>query len=114
MNDLHVVFGAGPVGSTVATLLAREGKRVRIVTRSGTGPSHDGIERVSADASNGNRMRALAEGSAAIYNCVNPAYTRWDTDWPPIASSLLAAAEQSGAVLATVSKPYGTAGCASR
>ncbi len=107
MNDLHVVVGAGPVGSTVATLLARKGNRVRIVTRSGTGPSHAGIERVSADASNNTPMRALAEDSAAIYNCANPAYTRWDTDWPPIASSLLAAAEQSGAVLATVSNLYG-------
>ncbi|MGI8947574.1 MAG: NAD-dependent epimerase [Ornithinimicrobium sp.] len=33
--------------------------------------------------------------------------TRWDTDWPPIAAALLQAAQESGAVLATVSNLYG-------
>ena len=42
-----------------------------------------------------------------IYNCVNPTYSRWETDWPPVAAALLAAAESSGAVLATVGNLYG-------
>ncbi len=37
-NDLHVVVGAGPVGSAVAEILAERGHRVRVVTRSGSGP----------------------------------------------------------------------------
>jgi len=52
-------------------------------------------------------MAELANGSIAIYNCANPAYHRWPTDWPPIARALLNAAERSGAVLATVSNLYG-------
>jgi nucleoside-diphosphate-sugar epimerase len=52
-------------------------------------------------------MSGLAAGAAAIYNCANPAYHRWPTDWPPIAQALLAAAESSNAVLVTVSNLYG-------
>ncbi len=107
MSSTHIVIGAGPIGSRVATGLAEAGHRVQVVTRSGGGPEHPSIERVRADASDTGRMRELATGSAAIYNCANPAYTRWDTDWPPIASSLLRAAQHSGAVLATVSNLYG-------
>jgi hypothetical protein len=38
---------------------------------------------------------------------VNPTYSRWETDWPPVAAALLHAAETSGAVLATVGNLYG-------
>ena len=42
-----------------------------------------------------------------IYSCAGPAYPRWVTDWPPLATALLTAAERSGAVLATASNLYG-------
>ncbi len=102
-----LVVGAGPVGSRVALLLAEQGQEVRLVTRSGSGPDHPGVQKVAADASDADRMRALATGTVAVHNCANPAYTRWDTDWPPIAAALLEAAAASGAVLATVSNLYG-------
>jgi len=37
--SLHVIVGAGPVGSATATLLATRGETVRLVTRSGSGPA---------------------------------------------------------------------------
>ena len=46
----HLVIGAGPVGTRAALLLADAGAHVRIVTRSGGGPEHPGIERIPADA----------------------------------------------------------------
>lgn len=104
---VHLVIGAGPVGSATAALLAAQGDEVRLVTRSGTGPEQPGIVRVAADASDPERMAELAEGAGSVVNAANPAYHRWPTDWPPIASALLAAAERSGAVLATVSNLYG-------
>lgn len=104
---LHVIVGAGPVGSATATLLADRGEQVRVVTRSGRGPEHPAIERVAADATDAARLSALAEGAAALYNCANPLYHRWLTDWPPLAAALLTAAERSGAVLATASNLYG-------
>ena len=48
--SLHVVVGAGPVGSAIACLLADRGDQVRLVTRSGSGPEHPGIDRRTADA----------------------------------------------------------------
>lgn len=104
---MHVVVGAGPVGSATATLLAERGERVRVVTRSGRGPDHPAIERVAADATDAARLTTLTEGAAVLYNCANPQYHRWPTDWPPIAAALLTAAERTGAVLASASNLYG-------
>jgi nucleoside-diphosphate-sugar epimerase len=99
----HVIVGAGPVGTAVASLLVSRGERVRVITRRGSGP--DGTERVAADATAG--LTELTEDAVALYNCASPAYHRWLTDWPPLASALLTAAERSGAVLASVSNLYG-------
>jgi nucleoside-diphosphate-sugar epimerase len=103
----HLVLGAGPIGTRVALLLAEAGAHVRVVTRSGSGPDHPGVERVRADAADAPRMRALAADAVALYNCANPPYTRWGTDWPPISRALIEAAASSGAVLATVGNLYG-------
>jgi nucleoside-diphosphate-sugar epimerase len=103
----HVIVGAGAAGSRTALILAERGEQVRMVTRRGTGPEHPAIERVAADAGDAARLTALAQGATALYNCVNPLYHRWLTDWPPIAAALLAAAEKSGATLVTLSNLYG-------
>jgi nucleoside-diphosphate-sugar epimerase len=104
---LHVIVGSGPVGTAVAELLSQDGQQVRIVTRRGTGPEHPAVERIAADATDAARMRSLTTGAVALYNCANPAYTRWPADWPPLAASLLGAAGSSGAVLAVTGNLYG-------
>jgi nucleoside-diphosphate-sugar epimerase len=106
-TGLHVIVGAGPVGTATAELLAGRGERVRVVTRSGGGLDHPQVERVAADATDAGRLSELTEGATALYNCASPQYHRWLTDWPPIAEALLTAAERSGAVLATASNLYG-------
>ncbi|MEP7022411.1 MAG: NAD-dependent epimerase/dehydratase family protein [Actinomycetota bacterium] len=103
----HVVVGAGAVGSATALLLAHQGEQVRVISRRGTGPEHPAIERVAADATDAERLTALTAGAAAVYNCASPLYHQWLTDWPPLASALLVAAERSGAVLASMSNLYG-------
>jgi nucleoside-diphosphate-sugar epimerase len=105
--SLHVIVGAGAVGSTTAKLLAERGERVRTVSRRGGGPEHPAIERVAADATDPNQLSALTEGAAALYNCANPLYHQWPTDWPPLASALLTAAERTGTPLVTLSNLYG-------
>jgi nucleoside-diphosphate-sugar epimerase len=134
MAGLHVIVGAGPVGTATAELLAARGEQVRVVTRSGGGPAHPAVERmtthpavermtthpavermttdtaverVAADATDAERLSELTRGAVALYNCASPQYHRWLTDWPPIAESLLTAAERSGAVLASASNLYG-------
>jgi nucleoside-diphosphate-sugar epimerase len=102
-----VIVGAGPVGTGVARLLAERGERVRVISRRGSGPDHPAIERAAADATQGDRLAQLTAGAVALYNCANPLYHRWLTDWPPLAESLLTAAERSGAVLAVASNLYG-------
>ncbi|MFI6821810.1 NAD-dependent epimerase/dehydratase family protein [Micromonospora sp. NPDC050187] len=103
----HVIVGAGPVGVATARLLAEQGCRVRLVSRRGRGPEHPAVERIAADATDADRLTALAQEAGALYNCANPAYHRWPTDWPPIATALLAAAERTGAVLVTAGNLYG-------
>jgi nucleoside-diphosphate-sugar epimerase len=92
----HVIVGSGPVGTSTASLLADLGHRVCVITRSGSGPTHNAAALTTATA-----------GAAAIYNCVNPPYHRWPTDWPPLANAMLAAAESSGAVLVIMGNLYG-------
>ena len=105
--SLHVIVGAGPVGSATAKILAGRGERVRVITRSGSGPESPAIERVAADATDADRLSELTAGATALYNCANPQYHQWLQDWPPIAEALLTAAERSGAVLAAAANLYG-------
>jgi nucleoside-diphosphate-sugar epimerase len=106
-SALHVIVGAGPVGSATARLLADAGHRVRVVTRTGNGPAHTAIECVALDATDVAALTRATAGAAAIYNCANPPYHRWTTDWPPIANALLSAAQATGAVLVTTGNLYG-------
>jgi nucleoside-diphosphate-sugar epimerase len=104
---LHVIVGAGPVGTATARLLAERDEQVRIVSRRGAGPEHPAIERVKADGTDAERLTELATGAVAVYNCANPLYHRWLSDWPPLAAAMLTAAERTGAVLAIAGNLYG-------
>lgn len=103
----HVVVGYGQVGTHLAAKLLRQGHEVTVVTRSGRGPA--GAATVAADIADPSRLIEAARGADVLYNCVNPPYHRWLTDWPPMAASFLAAAEATGAVLVILGNlyPYG-------
>ena len=105
--SVHLIVGAGMVGSTTALQLAARGEHVRLVSRSGRGPTHEQIELIPADANDADRLSELADGVEAIYNCLNPAYHRWLTDWPPMSAALLTAAERSEAPLVIAGCLYG-------
>ena len=103
----HIVLGSGPVGSGVALALAGTGARVSVLTRSGTAPRHDGVRALALDVGDAEALRRASRGAASIVNCVSPPYHRWRQDWPPLAAAVLAAAQDSGAVLVTASNLYG-------
>lgn len=103
---LHVIVGKGPVGTTTAAELVARGHQVRVLSRSG-GPADGAVEHRQVDATDADAVAAATRGAAALYNAANPAYSRWATDWPPIAAALLTAAERTGATLVVMSNLYG-------
>lgn len=104
----HIIVGAGPVGSALASILTSDGESVIVLTRSGSAPAGERLQSVAADASDPAALTRIASGAAAIYNCANPgSYVEWERRWPPLAAALLAAAEATGAVLVTMSNLYG-------
>ncbi len=109
MGNAHVIVGSGPAGTTTAKLLSSLGEQVILLNRSGQGPSVEGVQRKAIDATDQEALQSVAADASVIYNCANPAYTRWVSDWPPLADSMLNAAKTSGAVLVTLSNLYGYA-----
>lgn len=105
--SLYVVIGAGPVGSATAELLAARGERVRVITRRGLGPDHSSIERVAADATDAAALIPHCVGAEVVFQCAQPAYHRWASDFPPLADAALHAAEATGAGLLSVGNLYG-------
>ncbi|TQM31103.1 NAD-dependent epimerase/dehydratase family protein [Nocardia bhagyanarayanae] len=105
--SLRIVLGAGPVGSAVALLLAERGDRVRLVTRSGSGPDHPLIERITTDATDVPALEKQTAGATALYQCAQPPYSRWSTQFPPLVRSAIEVAERTGALLASVGNLYG-------
>lgn len=112
----HTVLGKGPIGRTLAAHLAAAGHEVHVLSRSGPRPGtptrteHPGggtVEHHRVDGTDADLLTAHTQGSAALYNCVNPAYHRWVEDWPPVAEALLTAAERTGAVLVITGNHYG-------
>ncbi|WP_330455401.1 MULTISPECIES: NAD-dependent epimerase/dehydratase family protein [unclassified Streptomyces] len=108
-RDLHVVLGAGPAGTALATELAGRGHQVRLVDRSGDGDAADGVQRFAADASTVEGARAALDGAAVAYHCLNVGYHLQVEVMPRIQQSVLAAAETAGARLVVLDTlyPYG-------
>jgi uncharacterized protein YbjT (DUF2867 family) len=105
--SLKVVVGAGATGGPTALLLAESGEQVRLVSRRGSGPGHPNIARVAADATDATTLAEVAIGASTLFNCAMFPYDRWPELWPPLAASLLAAAEQTGGDYVMLGNAYG-------
>lgn len=103
----YVIVGAGQIGSQLAERLAADGDDVTVVTRSGSGPDAPLVHKVAADATDRAKLTELTRGADALFNCANPPYHTWTKDWPPLAESMLATAEATGARLVILSNLYG-------
>lgn len=106
-NELHVLFGAGQVGQTLAQLLLKSGKRVRIARGSAQGiPA--GAEVMSGDAADPAFCVLAAEGAQAVYHCMNPPYdaANWADVLPRLMHNLIAAAGRAQARLVTLDNVY--------
>jgi nucleoside-diphosphate-sugar epimerase len=98
-NDLHIIFGSGPLGQSVMRELLARGKRVRMVNRSGERPQGvpQEVEIQPGDAYNPDFTRQAAQGAAVVYQCAQPAYTRWTTQFIPLQTAILEGAAEAGA-----------------
>src|SRR4051794_18454713 len=109
LNELHVVYGTGPVGTAVVEmLLAQQGKHVRVVTRSGA-RKHlpPTVEVVRGDATDAADARQICAGATHVYNCTNPVdYHRWPEQFPPLQRGVLEGAAASGAKLIVMENLY--------
>ncbi|CAN5747463.1 NAD-dependent epimerase/dehydratase family protein [soil metagenome] len=104
--ELHVVFGAGPVGLAVADELSGRGKRVRIVNRSGRAAAPEGVEVVGGDAADKAFAREASAGAAVVYFALNPPYNKWPELFPALQEGVLEGAAWAGARLVAMENVY--------
>jgi nucleoside-diphosphate-sugar epimerase len=97
MSELHVVFGAGPLGRAVAAALLEAGREVRVVSRSGKmkQPPAD-AELRAADLYDLAAVQSVSKGAAAVYQCAQPAYTEWPQKFPPLQAAIIEGMAGSG------------------
>jgi len=100
MSELHVVFGTGPLGKGAMLELVKQGKRVRMVNRSGTAKHlPDGVEVVKGDAYDVAQVAELTTGATSVYQCAQPHYYEWAEKFPPLQKAIMAGVAKSGARL---------------
>lgn len=93
MSELHVIFGTGPLGKWTARELLKQGKRVRLINRSGkTDRLPEGAEIAAGDAFDAANNIELTRGAAAIYQCAQPRYNEWAEKFPRFQAAILEAA----------------------
>ncbi|SDI52287.1 NAD-dependent epimerase/dehydratase family protein [Nonomuraea jiangxiensis] len=92
----QVIVGRGAAASKTALLLAEDGERVRMISRTGGGPEHPLVERVAADATDADRLTELAEGADTLFTTAAPAYHTWPEQFPALSAALLTAVRRTG------------------
>lgn len=105
-NELHVIFGTGPVGRAIADELDQQGKSIRMINRSGRKDIPQHIDVQSGDAKDHNFTRKVTEGASHVYFALNPAYHLWLEEFPPMQESVLQAAIANNAKLIVMENLY--------
>jgi nucleoside-diphosphate-sugar epimerase len=89
-QELHVIFGTGPLGKSAARELVRRGKHVRMVNRSGKATDLPAsVEVIGGDAYDANFTRKITTGAAAVYQCAQPEYHEWQAKFPPLQAAIM-------------------------
>jgi nucleoside-diphosphate-sugar epimerase len=104
-NPHHVVLGAGPVGRAIVAELVGRGITPTVVTRSGT--DVPGATARRADITDADQLAAAIAGTAVVYQCAQPAYHRWQEEFPALQAGVVDAVSRAGALLVVVENLYG-------
>ncbi len=108
-SQRNIIFGTGPIGMSVMdTLRARGYTQIVMVNRSGKTrePLPEGVELVRGDATDSSFSTQVTQGATVIYNALNPAYSKWATDFPPMQAGVVAAAQANQAKLVVMDNLY--------
>lgn len=100
---LHVVLGAGQIGSRLVELLRAKGLRVRQVRRNA---STTDAAVIRGDIRDLDFARAATAGASVVYDCMNPAYHRWAQELLPMGAGALHGAKHAGARLVALDCLY--------
>lgn len=107
-NNLHVIFGTGPVGMAIMDALQEKGYKIRMVNRSGrtAEPLPDGVELIHGDLSEREFAITATDGADVLYNALNPPYSKWMELFPTLQANAIAAAESNSAKLVAIDNLY--------
>lgn len=102
----HVIVGRGAAASKTALLLAEDGERVRMISRTGGGPDHPLIDKVAADATDTDRLTELTEGADTLFTTAAPPYHLWPEQFPALSESLLSTVKRTGVAYVMLGNLY--------
>ncbi len=106
-SPLHVIFGAGQIGSLLANHLLGRAVRVRLVRRGAAGAPRPGLQWAQADVTDAAQADAACAGAAVVYDCTNPVqYHRWEETLFPLKRGVRQAAARAGARLVVLDCLY--------
>jgi len=103
---LHVVLGAGQIGSRLSKLLLARGYRVRVVARQQATSTTPRLDQVGGDMTDLAFAERATCGAAVVYDCMNPPYHQWPELLLPIARGALHGAAKAGAKLVALDCLY--------
>ncbi|MET7736608.1 NAD-dependent epimerase/dehydratase family protein [Streptomyces sp. NPDC005402] len=101
-----MIVGRGAAASKTALLLAEDGERVRMISRTGGGPDHPLIDKVTADATDTDRLTELVEGADTLFTTAAPPYHLWPEQFPILSASLLSAVKRTGVTYVMLGNLY--------
>ena len=106
-EGLQVVLGAsGGTGRAIVDELARQGRRVRAVSRGAMRDLPPRVEDVNADLYDpADAARAVA-GAAVVYHAAQPAYDKWDGNFERLNDTIADATASAGARLVFADNLY--------
>jgi nucleoside-diphosphate-sugar epimerase len=103
---LHVVLGAGQIGTRLAQILLDRGLRVRQVRRGAPGATRPDLTWLSGDITDLAFAEAATRGAAVVYDCMNPQYHQWSELLLPMARGALHGAAKAQARLVALDCLY--------
>lgn len=97
MSKVIILGAKGRFGRAALSAFADAGWDVTAFGRDWNEPGKNGIRRITGNVQDTAALKAACAGQDVIVNAINPPYENWVRDLPKITSSVITAAQESGA-----------------